>query len=95
MFGYKGKEVMTKDRIQQANQDLDRVVDFVKSSAFQDAIKKVDSDPKALEAATRDAKSFLEQQRVQVDDDMTVEVTQGTWKICVSVGFISVCYIFD
>jgi hypothetical protein len=86
---------MPNDKIEQADQSFGRLVSLMRSPQFKNAVKKIDSDPQALDAAVKDPKGFLTSQQVQVDNDMDVKITKGTWSICLNLGIVSVCYAFD
>jgi hypothetical protein len=86
---------MPNDKIEKADQSFGRLVSLMRSPQFKNAVKKIDSDPQALDAAVKDPKGFLTSQQVQVDNDMDVKITKGTWSICLNLGIVSVCYAFD
>jgi hypothetical protein len=87
---------MPNDKIEQADQSFGRLVSLMRSPQFKNAVKKIDSDPQALDAAVKDPKGFLTSQQVQVDNDMDVKITKGgSWSLCATLFIVSVCYEFN
>jgi hypothetical protein len=90
-----GRRVVPNQQVERADQSLGRIVSFMRSQRFKNALEEIDSNPQALDEAESNPRGFFRGRGVDVPEDVEIVVTKGTWSICANFGFVSVCYAFD
>lgn len=87
---------MANTKIEKADQGLGRIVSMMRNPQFKNALEKIDTDPGARAEAKANAKEFFRRNGAHVDDELQVEVKDGTWSIYIHFPpFVSVQYTFD
>ena len=88
------KAYSEQNPIEEHDKSLGRLVSLMRSQAFKNALKIINTDSEALKEAIKDPKGFFKSHQVPIDDDIGVTVTKGSWKICTITSGTMICYEF-